>query len=159
MEFKTTPFEHQLEAFNRFKDAHYCALLADMGTGKSKVAIDLSCYKYLKGWHNRVLIIASTTVHPQWLSEQFPAHSSVYFEGFSYKSDKSVKFLRRLDDFLRSSKGSSKLLIFTMNTEAFARPAGLELAKQFCNTSNKPPILIIDEASRIKNPEAKSVKS
>ena len=38
--FKTEPYDHQRTAFNESWAAEYYALFMEMGTGKSKVAID-----------------------------------------------------------------------------------------------------------------------
>jgi len=35
------PYAHQVEAFERFKDSEFFGLFCDMGTGKSKIAIDI----------------------------------------------------------------------------------------------------------------------
>lgn len=159
MEFKTEPYPHQLTAFNRFKNTNCLALLADMGTGKSKIAIDIVTHKFAKGLHNRVLVIAPADVHPQWINEQFPLHCNAEWRGFSYSSDSRLSFIRAMDEFLMFSKNNQKLSVFTMNFEAFARPGGLEMARQFINTSTLPPVIIIDEASRIKNPSAITAKN
>ena len=39
-EYETQPYEHQRTAFEESWDAEFYALLMEMGTGKSKVAID-----------------------------------------------------------------------------------------------------------------------
>lgn len=157
--FKTKPFPHQQEAFDKHKDQDFLALLADMGTGKSKIAIDIIAYKYLKGLHNRVLVIAPNAVHPQWADEQFPIHCPVPFEALSYSVKKTNKVIKERDMFMLQSKvDDERLRVFTINIEAFARDAGLKVAQQFLNTSKKPPAIIVDEASRIKNPSAKTVK-
>ncbi len=49
--FKTEPYRHQLRAYFRFRNFSYSgnnilALLTDMGTGKSNIAIDIAAYKY-----------------------------------------------------------------------------------------------------------------
>jgi SNF2 family DNA or RNA helicase len=158
-EFKTLPFPHQQEAFDRFKNHPHLALLADMGTGKTKIAIDISAYKHLLGLHDRILVIAPNAVHPQWIDEQLPLHCPVPWRGFSYSSNKSIKFLRLMDRFLFDCKNQPILSVFTMNFEAFARPTGLEIANQFLRSSQRSPVIVVDEASRIKNPSAKTVKN
>ena len=47
--FKTEPFEHQLKAWSMSKDKESFALFMEMGTGKSKVAIDNFSYLYDQG--------------------------------------------------------------------------------------------------------------
>ena len=75
---KTVPFDHQVTAYNRFKDSEYFALFADMGTGKSKIAIDIGAYKYNTGQIEAMLIIAPNNVHLQWEREQFPLSIALF---------------------------------------------------------------------------------
>lgn len=166
MEFKTKPFNHQLEAFNEFKNSPYCALLMDMGTGKSKIAIDLSAYKFLAGLHTHVIVISKTEVHPQWVDKEyrgdeplgeFEKHCPVPWDGMAYSATNKVSYVRKLDKFLLFPAEEGALKVFTVNFESFARPKGEELCKRFCSTSKQPPIIIIDEASKIKNPDTKTV--
>mgnify|MGYP003149587575 FL=1 len=42
--FKTKPYDHQLKVFNQSKDSENFALFMEMGTGKTKVAIDTIGY-------------------------------------------------------------------------------------------------------------------
>jgi len=158
MQFKTNPYPHQQKAFDKFKNEPFGALLADMGTGKSKIAIDLASYKYVNGLHDSVLVVALNAVHPQWIDEQFAEHCPVPWVGFSYSSKKTIKFLRKMDAFLQTPT-PGKLRVFTMNFEAFSYKAGIEMAKRFFKLSDKPPIIVVDEASRIKNPAAKTTRS
>ena len=48
-EYETQPYEHQRTAFEESWDAEFYALLMEMGTGKSKVAIDTMGALYEKG--------------------------------------------------------------------------------------------------------------
>lgn len=154
---KTRPFSHQLECFDRFKDSSYAAILGDMGTGKTKMAIDIMAYKHKKGLHNRLVIIAPVIVGPQWVKEQLPEHCGVPYEAHSYKSGNLVRDKRAMNYFLANCRNNDELMVLTINYEAFVRNKGTDLVKRFVSTSDKPPAFIIDEASRIKNPEAKSV--
>lgn len=160
-EFKTEPFSHQAEAFERFKDASVYALLADMGTGKSKIAVDTTGYKFAHGITDRVLIVAPSTVHPQWIDEQFPIHCSVPWEGLSYSRSKRNEYLKAQDKFFMECKygvGES-LRVLTINFESFSRETGIEIASRFLKSSRSRPTIIIDEASRIKTPDAKMTKA
>ena len=46
--FKTKPFDHQRDVYEKSKDLKEYAFFMEMGTGKSKVAIDTRGYLYLK---------------------------------------------------------------------------------------------------------------
>ena len=56
--FKTKPFKHQSKALRDSWDAKYYALFMEMGTGKSKVAIDTMGALYTEGKIKAALIIS-----------------------------------------------------------------------------------------------------
>lgn len=156
MQFKTKPYEHQLEAFERFRDCEYWALFADMGTGKSKIDIDISVDKYERGQINAVLVIAPNNVHIQWTKEQFPAHCSIPFKPFVWRSGKvgNRRWRESLDDFIAGDFGMLKVL--TVNVEAFQSDTIVEFIARYVH--NNTVHTIVDEATRIKTPTAKRTK-
>jgi len=156
---KTKPLYYQTDAYNKGKDADLFALLADMGVGKTKIAIDICDYKHTIGVCDRVLVIAPSGVHGQWLNEQYPAHCSHEYEGFLYKSNSTLKFVRALDSFLWRAKESTKLLVMSMNIEAFTQTKGIDLASRFLDTAIQGCAILIDEASIIKTPDIVTVKN
>ena len=62
-DFKTQPYQHQLTALKDSWSAEYYALFMEMGTGKSKVAIDTMGMLYEKGHIDAALIIAPKGVY------------------------------------------------------------------------------------------------
>ena len=61
-DFKTEPYAHQREIFEKSWGATNYALFLEMGTGKSKLAIDT------------VLIIAPKGVYANWTQKEIPLH-------------------------------------------------------------------------------------
>ena len=72
--FKTKPFKHQANALNESWAAEYYALFMEMGTGKSKVAIDNIGLLYEQGELDAALVIAPKGVYDNWVKGEFPAH-------------------------------------------------------------------------------------
>lgn len=157
MKFKTKPYAHQLEAFNRFKDVEYFALFMDMGTGKTKIIIDISAHKYETGQINAVLIIAPNHVHTQWVLEQLVEHSPIPYSALIWSSGKTNSrfFLKRLDDFLNFNTG--KLKYFAVNVEAFQSDKVLSYIATYVKRNKV--FTIVDEATRIKTPTARRSKN
>ena len=56
--FKSKPYQHQYDAFDKSKDKKYYALFMEQGTGKSKVIIDNIAYLYRRGSINTAIIAA-----------------------------------------------------------------------------------------------------
>jgi len=157
MKEKSPPYPHQLECFDKFKYAQWAAIFAAMGTGKSRMAIDIVEFKYHMRNHDRLVIIAPVAVGPQWHNEQLPEHCGVPYQSYVYRSGNLVRDKRAQEKFFADCKMNTDLQVYILNPEAFVKEKGNSLVRRFCNTSKKPPMFIIDEASRIKNPDAKSV--
>ena len=74
-QFKTTPFSHQLETFERFGKKRAWGVLWDQGTGKTKLLLDTAAIMYEKGAIDAVLVIAPNGVHRNWINDEIPVHS------------------------------------------------------------------------------------
>lgn len=155
-EFKTKPFPYQLEAFNLGKDREYFGLLMEMGTGKTKVSIDLMAYKYSMGEIDTCVIIAPNGVHTQWINEQIPCHLPdwVNYEACIYKSSMNKSERAKYESMFEVV---DKLKIFAINVEAFQSEKGFYEAKRMICSGKT--MTIVDESTRIKNPSAKRTKA
>ncbi len=77
MKYKTEPYNHQNDCYNKLYGKESSALFMEQGTGKSKAAIDIACNLFLEKKINAVLLIAPNGVQTQCAEEQIPIHSSV----------------------------------------------------------------------------------
>src|SRR5262252_5635737 len=68
--FKTRPYAHQREALKKLlKRKRGGGLYMDMGTGKTKVAIDYAAIRYQKGEIRQVLVLGPLSTLGVWDSE------------------------------------------------------------------------------------------
>ena len=74
--FKTEPFEHQRKIFEETWRKPYHAFFMEMGTGKSKIAIDTMGALYLAGKIENVLIVAPKGVMDNWAYKEIGTHLS-----------------------------------------------------------------------------------
>lgn len=71
----TVPFKHQLVAFSSARDAEFFSLTMEMGTGKTKVVVDVMCDRVRRAREKdpfaqlRVLIVAPKRVCHTWFNE------------------------------------------------------------------------------------------
>jgi SNF2 family DNA or RNA helicase len=120
----------------------------EMGTGKTKVAVDniglLRINKNITG----VLILAPKSVYTVWAFDEINKHMSpdVDYEIYSWNIDKPKQLKKSLDP-----KG--KLKIFCMNIEALSTSRGIKGATEFLY-NHKENLTIIDESTTIKNHKA-----
>lgn len=153
--YKTQPYDHQRECFERSRDMEAFGILFEMGAGKSKVVVDTSAYLHSHGKIEAVLLIAPNGVHRKWLEEDFPFSFPDWaqYKGAVWQAGNKVAMQECENLF----KAGSHLRILCMNVEGFSGVSGVEMAKRFLNTFDC--MVVIDESSRIKNPDAMRTKT
>ena len=154
-QFKTEPLKHQLTCFEASKDLPEYALLADMGTGKSKITVDTVAYLFSTGQVDKWLCLAPNGIYKNWPNEEVPKHwpDDLYYEGSIWKEkDKrtNIPVQRRAQ---RDLKHSIKILF--MNIEALQYKKGQDAAKAFVDGRT---IITVDESTTIKSTKAKRSK-
>ena len=155
--FKTKPYAHQLAQFERHKDNVTWGLFDDMGTGKTKITIDIAAYKFCKGEINAMLIIAPNHVHAQWIKEQMPIHCSVPWRPWVWSSAKSGSrvWKTHFQEFLICEIPFA-MKVLAVNVEAFSANSIEEYVYDYV-TCNKV-LTVIDEATKIKHNTSKRSK-
>ena len=154
--FKTKPYGHQLTALKKSSDKKVYALFMEMGTGKTKVAIDNLAMLYDKGKINGVLIIAPKGVYKTWYAQEFPIHmpTHVHYKMVLWQATINQKQKKRLDLLFKTGV---ELHVLIMNVEAFSTPKGAEFARKFLSCHET--FMVVDESTTIKNPGAKRTKN
>ena len=156
--FKTTPYEHQLEALRRSYDKENFAYFMEMGCGKSKVLIDNIAWLY---WHKKIdtaIIVAPKGVYTNWRNNEIPTHltDDVSRKVYTWKSNLNKKETTEL----KSSVGHEarfNLRILLINVEAFATKKIFKFLDTFTHRSNF--LIAVDESTTIKNIKAKRTKA
>jgi SNF2 family DNA or RNA helicase len=152
-EFKTQPYDHQRKALKDSWSAEYYALFMEMGTGKSKVAVDNIAILYEAGKITAALIVAPKGVYDNWVRGEIPAHlpDRIVRHVMRWSPVKTQKYENELKDFIIDK--DQKLKIFVMNVEAFSSERGFEAAQAFLY-QNPDNMIVVDESTTIKNRKA-----
>ena len=156
--FKTKPFKHQSKALRDSWDAKYYALFMEMGTGKSKVAIDTMGALYSERKINAALIISPKGVYDNWVQGEIPTHLSDEIETniVRWQPSSAQWFQKQMRTLVYEKFNGLK--IFVMNTEALSTPRGAQAAFTFLE-ANDENIVIVDESTSIKNRSANRTKN
>jgi len=160
-EFKTEPYEHQRQAWKESWRKEYYALFMEMGTGKSKVAIDTMAALFEAGEIDTALILAPKGVYDNWIQGEIPTHlpDRIKHKILRWQPMVSKKFLQELKDFaIPKFREPETLHIFVMNVEAFSSGKGSETALDFLKLNPKS-IMIVDESTTVKNRQAQRTKN
>ena len=154
--FKTEPYEHQKDALKKCWNKESFAIFAEMGTGKTKIALDNACILYNKGKIDRLLVVAPKGTYMNWVDQEIPVHVPDYIEKkvLAWKQSTSAQYRQDLKDIKDLSNFEFKIMV--MNVEAFSSKKGLDFAKLFLIGKS---MMIVDESTTIKNPQAKRTKS
>jgi len=154
--FKTEPYAHQKDALKKCWNKESFAIFAEMGTGKTKIALDNACILYNKGKIDRLLVVAPKGTYMNWVDQEIPTHVPDYVEknvlawkpNITTKYEQELKAIRDNNDY--------KFKIFVMNVESLSTKKGIYYSKLFLNGKS---MMIVDESTTIKNPQAKRTKS
>ena len=135
---KLTAFPYQHDAFLAIKDKSYAAIFHEQGLGKTKIAIDLLLYWLEKRDIDTVMIVTKKTLVANWVDE-FETHTNL--------RPKILDTKKKSNYFVLNSATRVIVTNFeTISTE-------LDRLQLFLKTRNVA--IIIDESTKIKNPESK----
>ena len=154
--FGTKPYKHQLEVFNESRDRKEYAFFMEMGTGKSKVAIDTFSWLYDQGRINSVLIVCPKGAYNNWFSREIPTHlpehvrynMAIWNGKYNVRQKQSMESIQLPTEDLR---------IFIINVEALSTKRAFKAAKNFIMGSRC--MMVVDESTTIKNPAATRTKA
>jgi SNF2 family DNA or RNA helicase len=157
--FKTKPYDHQKEIWEKSWQEIYYALFAEMGTGKSKIAIDTIGALYLTGKIDTVLVLAPKGVFDNWVKGEVPAHlpDNIPYKIVRWQPNWTKKYTEEIKSV--AIRGDSKALhILVMNIEALSTEKGAASARRFLER-NPENLCLIDESTTIKNRKAQRTKT
>lgn len=167
-EFKTKPYEHQLRCLQQFANRYYYALLAEMGTGKTWIAINNFAYLFYTGRVNKMLVIAPNGVQWNWVKRELPEHLIEYnsklqmgVKWAGYSGGMGVRDNKLFKAFMDAplfEYGWKYGKILCMNWESLSTAKGQSIAEAFLATGKEKNMIALDESDYCKNPDAKRTK-
>jgi len=156
--YKTTPFAHQKKALKKLYDLQGTgALLMEMGTGKTKVAVDWAGIGFFNDNVRRVLVIAPLSVLGVW-PRQIRQHSGAPARIFRLDGsiDHRVRALRKI---MAVPRTDPTLIYVIINYEGIWRENRKGTAIEQLLKDWAPDLVIFDESHRLKSPNSKQSRS
>lgn len=143
LKFKTQPWKHQIEAVSRAMGHSGFGIFLDMGTGKTKVAIDTMVNR----GHQKIL-----TVAPKRALDMWPVQVATHSDGYNVLNFKNMP-MKKAVDMMVAYRHETKMM-YVMNYEVtWQEPMKSMLKKMGFD------LIILDEAHRIKGPGSKTSKN
>lgn len=149
LRFKTKPWEHQKKALKYLMKRDAAALFTDMGTGKTKVMIDLIQNRGFK----RVLVVATNKACKVW-EEQVSIHGlEDLFDVFRLNDMSSAKVVSLLQTIPKwtTTTTQTRTYVFIINYEKVWRKG---VDRMFLRKTLGVDCVICDESHRIKAPRS-----
>ena len=151
-------FRHQQQLFDTTKDEIAWALLFEQGLGKTAPTIRTVEHLYQQNRIDAAVVVAPNGVHRNWVSDELPRHSGMSWRGFDWHSDRAKGQDKALDRLLAPMPGRrTELAYFAITYDAVLTPRGRAAVLKFKDRFPRF-LLVIDEASKVRNPEALRTK-
>ena len=151
-QFKTKPFQHQLTALNKAWPRSKFALFMEMGTGKTKTAIDLASCRAMDNQIGAALIVCPLVVVRNWQRE-IEMHSSIHADVYTV-SGKDVT--KESEIHKGGIELADRMRWIIVNIEALSQGNTYKTLIDYI--ADQRIMSIVDESSRIKNHKAMRTK-
>ncbi len=140
---KTDPMQHQYRGYlmHQYSDASFPAW--DMGTGKTKVAIDIICNSLPSSKH---LIICPKRVVDNW-PDEFAKHASCDIQYVRLDLGNAKKIAKEMESWLSKHDKLNKPLVFLINYDTCWRSSIAKIILE-----NRWEFVCLDESHRAKSP-------
>ena len=153
-EFKSEPYQHQLETLQESYHRNLFALFLEMGLGKSKILLDNAGILFEEGKISGLLIVSPKGNLRNWDVNEVNKHLPDRIERnvLVWQPNHTQKWLHDFKTMVNEpSEGT--LNIFLVNVEAFATVKACKFVEEFMVTHDV--MMAVDESTTIKNPKAK----
>jgi SNF2 family DNA or RNA helicase len=156
-------YAHQLEAFERSCDAEAFALFHEMGLGKTLVAIMTADHLAARGKIDAALVVAPKGAYRNWSELEVPkwtntARAAVHtWSSNATRATKDGKTTRTARVIDAAIADRSRFLWLAINVEAVRGERGAAFLERFLES--RRALVIVDEATTIKNPKAKQAET
>jgi SNF2 family DNA or RNA helicase len=154
---KTPPplFRHQQELLDQTWELPAWAIFFQTGVGKSAPTIHTTARLHQARRIDGAIIIAPNMVHRNWITDEIPRHSPIIWRGLDWHSSRAKSQDRALESLLETPRDTLPWLAITY--DGLITPRGRKAVLDFLGRFPRT-MLIIDEGSRVKNPEALRTK-
>jgi SNF2 family DNA or RNA helicase len=167
-------FRHQQELLDKTRDEAAWGVLFEQGLGKSAPMIRTAEHLYRSDRIDGVIVVAPNGVHRNWISDELPKHAGMQWRGLDWHSDRGKGQDRALERLLLPTPGRrTEIAWLAITYEGLITPRGRAALLSFAvgdldSRGHHAPagkrgrfprfLIVIDEASKVRNPEANRTK-
>jgi Mesyanzhinovviridae DNA helicase len=149
-------FQHQQELLDRTWELAAWAIFWQTGVGKTAPVIHTAARLFRERRIDAAIVVAPNMVHRNWITDEIPTHSPIAWRGMDWHSSRAKAQDRAFKQLLET-KRDTELTWLAITYDGMLTPRGRQAIYDFLARFPKV-LLVIDEASRVKNPEALRTK-
>jgi SNF2 family DNA or RNA helicase len=153
MPLKTSPYDHQKKAFAIATSLNASAMLMEMGTGKTLVAIAVAGHRFIQEQIKYLVIVAPLSVLPVW-ERQFKQHANFPYT-IEILNDLSTKDKAWTINEIRKTP-EKYLQVIVINYESIWRESVFKALEKLVKHHT---MIILDESQKIKNRSTEAAKA
>ncbi len=154
--FNLKPWKHQLKAFLMGRARESFAYLMEMGTGKTKVALDDARWNWYQGNINAVVIVAPKGVYRNWSNKEIPKHfPNNEYTIYTWDTRQTKQELAKQHQITEGKYVSLKIIV--INVESFSSKRGTKFISEFIKKHKV--MMITDESTSIKHHSSNRTKA
>jgi SNF2-related domain len=150
-----TLFRHQQELLDRTWELAAWAIFWQTGVGKTSPVIHTAARLFQQRKIDAAIVVAPNMVHRNWITDEIPMHSPIAWRGLDWHSSRAKAQDRAFKQLIETR--GAELTWFAITYDGMLTPRGRQAIYDFLARFPKI-LLVIDEASRVKNPEALRTK-
>jgi SNF2 family DNA or RNA helicase len=151
-------FRHQQELFDQTRDAVAWAVLFEQGLGKTAPTIRTVEHLYQQNRIDGAMVVAPNGVHRNWVSDELPRHAGLSWRALDWHSDRAKGQDKAVERLLSPTPGRrTELTWLAITYEGMLTTRGRAAVLKFKERFPRF-LLVIDEASKVRNPEALRTK-
>lgn len=153
-----TPWAHQQDEWDNYRDHDARALLWQMRTGKTRSTIDVAFHRFFETQDiDGLLILAPNGVHVNWTRRQLPQHA---WKDKPWKSHAWQASTRTRPENVQAERDllayKDGLPILAVNSESLVHDAAAKLIAKFLKRGRI--MLIVDESHNFRTPGSRRTK-
>lgn len=149
-------FPHQMELLDRTWELPAWAIFWQTGCGKTAPTIHTAARLFQARRIDGAIVVAPNMVHRNWITDEIPTHSPIAWRGLDWHSSRAKAQDRALAQLLETRRHTD-LPWLAITYDGMLTPRGRKAIYDFL--AKFPQVfLVLDEASRVKNPEALRTK-
>jgi len=156
---KTKGMDHQIVGLARSEGKRNFAFLMEQGTGKTWETLADAERCFIGNKIDALLVVAPNGVHTNWVRREIPTHLEVPYVAFAWSKKPTTKKDKAAFDRLYGrhyANGMAPLRVLSISINQMNTTAGLEAAEEFLRSFKV--MMVVDESTRIKNPDAQRTK-